>query len=312
MKFVVPKISKQFGKHFCVSKIPRLGVILNPSLLAQNPYVSNISLPLVEMSRARRFCFTINNPVVAELDALKDSLGKTAHKWVYQIEVGENGTPHVQGCLEFEHQRSFNVVKDIVGVRAHVEKCKGNWKQNVLYCTKEEGRESGPWANFDWMAFYPEPKPIDPLEGKELYDWQQDLMEMLTEKPDDRKIIWIWCEEGHSGKTSLAKSVCLRTDLALYVGGKAADVKYAVTQMQKKPTIIFWDLCRTSEQFVSYQGLEEVKNGIFFSPKYESGMCLFDVPHVVVFANFPPDRSKLSADRWFVRRLVDRGMVEEG
>jgi hypothetical protein len=52
-----------------------------------------------------------------------------------------------------------------------------------------------------------------------------------------------------------------------------------------------------------YSLMESFKNGRIFSPKYESISKTFKPCHVVVFANFIPDHSKLSQDRWLVKNL---------
>ncbi len=57
------------------------------------------------------------------------------------------------------------------------------------------------------------------------------------------------------------------------------------------------------EDYVSYQALEEIKDGIFFSGKYEGGMKIFNSPHVICFANFSPAEHKLSGDRWVVEEV---------
>lgn len=67
--------------------------------------------------------------------------------------------------------------------------------------------------------------------------------------------------------------------------------------------LVVIDIPRCNENKVSYQAIEDLKNGMLFSTKYESAMCVFDAPHVLVFANFPPERAKLSADRWDVRHV---------
>ena len=57
------------------------------------------------------------------------------------------------------------------------------------------------------------------------------------------------------------------------------------------------DLARDSHDYVNYGALEQLKNGLVYNTKYESGMRMFDTPHVVVFSNFPPDETKISPDR---------------
>lgn len=49
--------------------------------------------------------------------------------------------------------------------------------------------------------------------------------------------------------------------------------------------------------------IESFKNGLFFSPKYDTCTKTFKSAKVVVFANWAPDKTKLSADRWDVRHI---------
>jgi len=46
--------------------------------------------------------------------------------------------------------------------------------------------------------------------------------------------------------------------------------------------------------FIQYDFLEKVKDGMVFSFKYESGMKYLGPVHVVVFMNEEPDMTKLS------------------
>ena len=84
-------------------------------------------------------------------------------------------------------------------------------------------------------------------------------------------------------------------------------MKYGVMKYKETtgeyPRNIIIDIPRKLEKFVSYQGLEEVKNACFFSGKYESGMVVGNNPNLIVFANFAPDYAAMSADRWVVKNL---------
>ena len=85
-------------------------------------------------------------------------------------------------------------------------------------------------------------------------------------------------------------------------------MKYAVCMYVEKqgyyPEIIILDIARSvNVKKLSYTGIEEVKNGCFFSGKYESRMVLGNCPHFICFSNREPEREMLSEDRWIVREL---------
>lgn len=56
---------------------------------------------------------------------------------VFGREVGEEGTEHLQGYVEFERKKRFSVVKRLLSNRVHLEKSKGNSQENRNYCIKD-------------------------------------------------------------------------------------------------------------------------------------------------------------------------------
>lgn len=89
-------------------------------------------------ARSRAYCFTINNhndTDASQLQALCDS-GKVKYL-VAGKEVGEEGTPHIQGYCMFKSPTAFSTLKGFLS-RAHIEVARGTPEENITYCTKDE------------------------------------------------------------------------------------------------------------------------------------------------------------------------------
>lgn len=86
------------------------------------------------MSKARGYCFTLNNYTDEEHEMILNI------PCVYQImgkEIGDSGTPHIQGFIYFENPRSFNAIKKLMP-KAHIEVMKGTPSQAAEYCKKDK------------------------------------------------------------------------------------------------------------------------------------------------------------------------------
>lgn len=123
--------------------------------------------------------------------------------------------------------------------------------------------------------------------------WQFTLSQQLEAPPNSRIVIWRWDSTGNVGKSYFALTY---KPLESYIvtGGKHADIHYSYG-FQK---YVFFDWPRSNQESFPYGLVEQFKNGYFLSTKYESVGKRFHVPHVVVFANFAPDISQMSLDRW--------------
>lgn len=84
------------------------------------------------MTRGRSYVFTLNN--YSEEDE-KGLQGLDCKYLIYGREVGENGTPHLQGFVKFDNARSFSSVSKLLP-RAHLETCKSVDKA-IKYCRKD-------------------------------------------------------------------------------------------------------------------------------------------------------------------------------
>lgn len=132
----------------------------------------------------------------------------------------------------------------------------------------------------------------------QLRPWQEETLSRL-ENQDDRKVLWVYGEDGNEGKTWLALYL-VHSKQAYYVQqGKEADIAFAF----KDQKVVVFDYTRSKEVTASYSMMEAFKNGILFSAKYESQTKIFDPCKVVVFANWLPDYQALSRDRWEIQDL---------
>lgn len=86
----------------------------------------------------RHWCFTINNPGDEDEFDL-DNIEESCNYLVYQMERGENGTPHIQGYVQMKKSKRLNEMKRLLK-RAHLEFARGTPNENKAYCTKEDTR----------------------------------------------------------------------------------------------------------------------------------------------------------------------------
>lgn len=297
-------------------------------------------------SKCKHWCFTINNHDATDKDSLSALYPGACTYIIFEEEVGDSGTPHIQGYIEFSAKQRITSIKKIqVFSRAHLEPRKGKPKAAADYCRKDgqatelgtisEGRSirgeqlvlaraaALGGASEAELAELPDyiryrrhilesvaveqqavrmQRISESLKQATLRPWQTDLLKFVEEDPHPRKVFWVYDTLGGIGKTWFARYVvCLHGGIR-FENGKSTDVKHAYNG---EKTVIF-DYSRSQQEHINYEIIESLKNGMFFSPKYNSGMRIFDIPHVFIFANFAPDMNKLSEDRWVIINLTDK------
>lgn len=234
--------------------------------------------------------------------------------YIFAKEVGESGTPHLQGAVKFKKRLRFTAVKKIfadLDEGVHWEKMRATWPQARDYCTKD--------VDGDWSKLYgncPEASQYTPgaqalmdmfYTNVTWYPWQQEVLDILAGPVDDRAIYWFWEPTGATGKSFLVRYLMCQPRCVVGDGKKADAFHQVATMLDKDPygwpLVALMDIPRSDKDWVHYGALEKIKDGAFNSGKYEGALCLYPPPHVVVFANQPPDLSAMSEDRWRVRRV---------
>ena len=131
------------------------------------------------------------------------------------------------------------------------------------------------------------------------FSWQQSVLDMLEHPPHPRQLLWVHDAFGNAGKTYLARYLVDSKGAFYSNGGRGTDICFTYDY---EPIVIF-DYVRDSKDYVNYGVIEQIKNGILSSGKYESTTKRFPTPHVIIFANFAPEANKFSDDRLVVIEL---------
>lgn len=245
----------------------------------------------LQISPSIRWIMVLNNFTNDELNSISSICSKNCKYAIIEKEVGENGTPHLQGYFEFKTKMRPSSIFN--NKRIHFEKAKGTREQNDNYCSKDN----------NIVISIGRPKPIKIIST--LYDWQKKIEDLILTEPDDRKVFWYYDKKGNIGKSAFIKYCIIKHKVLFCSGGKMSDIMNLVfNQNMDETNCVIFDIPRANEGCVSYAALESIKNGMVCNTKYETGVKIFNSPHLICFANFPPkDIDKLSSDRWIITNL---------
>lgn len=111
----------------------------------------------------RNVCFTLNNYSEEEE---KDIQSLDCGYLVYGYEIGENGTPHLQGYIEFRGSKRWTTLKNL-NKRIHWESRRGSSQQAINYC-KKDGK------------YFEKGEPSRQGERRDLEELKNDIIEEKT------------------------------------------------------------------------------------------------------------------------------------
>lgn len=246
--------------------------------------------PPSQTHRKKFYCFTLPNYETIYENVI-EYLKTISEKGIVGKEIcPTTKTPHLQGFIALKKAMRITELK--IPGKPHLESCNGNAEQNEEYCKKE--------GNYFTWGY---PKPIKIIEN--LYPWQKNIEKLYFTEPDDRKVHWFWEETGNIGKSAFVKYMIVKHKILFCSGGKHTDIMNLVfNQDMDNCRCVIFDIPRANKGHISYSSLESIKNGMVCNTKYETGVKIFNSPHLIVFANFPPDNTEeLSNDRWNIVEL---------
>lgn len=134
-----------------------------------------IHLGLAMSKRQRRWTLTLNNPTDAEYASVNKLETRYVKYAIFAQEVGEKGTPHIQGFIHFKNAKTLTATKKFLGSdRWHLIASNGTDYENREYCTK---------ADEDAVEFGEIPLEHGPIDA-----WE-DILQMVEGGFNNRQIV---------------------------------------------------------------------------------------------------------------------------
>lgn len=254
--------------------------------------------------KARRYSLALFGDLSEKhLTEFKQQLFNLKISWIGGIETcPKTGRQHLQFYCEKDKDPKTKKCTQIIASTmnkiwpGHWEASKGSRDENIGYIMKSDTKI--------WYSSWPIPEPPltaeELIKDEELYDWQKEIINIIKEPGDKRKIYWIWEEEGCAGKSTFAQYCYIKYG-AIPLEGKKNDILNVAAAHRSK--IYMYDVERSLEGFISYASIEKIKNGFYMSGKYEGSIVSDRRPHIFVFANFKPEEHKMSKDRWIIKNI---------
>lgn len=87
--------------------------------------------------RRKSWCFTLNNYSEDEYTSICSFLENSSNYSIIAKEVGDQGTPHIQGYCSLKEVYSLPAIKNAISSRAHFEPARGTGSDNRTYCSKQ-------------------------------------------------------------------------------------------------------------------------------------------------------------------------------
>lgn len=265
-----------------------------------------------------RWCFTVNSLDDFELphpDHMLEWLtGVAADHFVYQTEKATRY--HYQGRLALKKKMTkkslleawHNCGWPMTALTLSIEHSS---KGAFNYCTKVDTRVAGPFSD--------KPDEVE-YDGCDLqcmevpFPWQQQVLDEVAQPPNDRKILWIHEPTGNVGKSKLLKYMRFKGLAVRVPMGSAGQLRCAMIGKGTQRCYVV-DLPRVRGKDDSlydlFAAIEELKNGWIESAFYgKAAELMMTPPHVIVVSNDPPRLDLCSQDRWAVKQIVDKQLVD--
>lgn len=249
-----------------------------------------------QLSQRIHWHFRFSNYENHHIDGLDALFKEICTDWIFQEEIGKEGTPHLQGAIRLKKAARYTEFSP--DRKIHWE-AQGSLNNSVYCCKDDETKKPG--GRVCYGGSYKPKIELKLIKEEQFFPWQDELINIIKTEPDDRTVHWYWSQEGNLGKSAFAKYLVAKMGATPAVSGKYADIINLIfKQNMDNCRCIVFDIPRNHGNKVSYSAIESIKNGMIVNTKFETGFKLFNPPHIIVLCNQEPEIDKLSNDRWHI------------
>lgn len=241
--------------------------------------------------RSRAYCFTFNNYTEEDYKSICDFPSRYT---VVGKEIGESGTPHLQGYWEFPTQRCFDALKKVFP-RLHLEARKGTPLEASSYCKKdndffEKGELSAQGKRSDLdqvIEMVREKRPFSEIAStcpSAIIKYSKGIRELhssfFTHRTEPPTVIWLYGTAG-VGKTRYAhdkhgtSNVYIKDSSIWWNGYEQQEAIILDDFSYDNKQSTFRDLCRLLDRY-AYQG------------QTKGGYIHIDSPFIYITCEYPP------------------------
>jgi len=240
------------------------------------------------------------------LDQMKEWFRLHCKRWCFQQERSDN-----TGYLHWQCRISLISKKRADTMRHWIANTMTGWHESPtsnpsfhsgdeFYVIKVDTRINGPWSDRDDVNPNNIPKRLR-NDNMTWRPWQQSVINLINEEPDDRTVNIIINPTGQVGKSTLALWLMARKKAQRIPQQKDARDIMRMIMCCPIRSCYFIDLPKATshrDMHSIYAAIEEIKNGYAYDDRYKFTEKLFEPPHIWVFTNVKPDEKLLSRDRW--------------